>query len=369
MQNTVKVRTSGSGYEVVIGDQLLASLGDHLLGKEKEKAVIVADANVWQTHGEVVQQACQDRFKRELPVYEVPGEEASKCWTQVNRICSFLGQHRVDRKGWIIAFGGGVVTDLAGFAAAIWMRGIRYLSIPTTLLAQVDASVGGKTGINMVADDGSIIGKNMIGCFHQPARVIADVSILKQLPPREFNAGLAECIKHGLLDLSTYAFMDEYLDELSQGQQAEPRVLTGLVTANVYCKAAVVERDEREQGTRRILNLGHTFAHALEATSDGQYKHGEAVALGLLAACRLSAWTGSLKEKELQANLRTMIERCGLPTKWPQPTDELFAAMELDKKAAGGRLPFIIPVEVGKTAVHKHDAPQELRHMLKELAK
>ena len=368
MHYTVDVNAPGGSYEVLVGDQLLSSLEDHLLGEEQEQVVIVADANVWQTHGAVVQKACQDRFKRELPVYEVPGEEASKSWRQVNQICSFLGKHRVDRKGLIIAFGGGVVTDLAGFAAAIWMRGIRYLSIPTTLLAQVDASVGGKTGINMVADDGSIIGKNLLGCFHHPVRVIADVSILKQLPPREFNAGLAECIKHGMLEPNAYKYLRKHLDELSQGQQARPRALAELVAANVLCKAEVVEKDEREKGRRRILNLGHTFAHALEAAFQDRYKHGEAVALGLIATCRLGALLGILEDQELEGNLKIMIERCGLPSKWPKPTDKLFAAMELDKKATGGQLRLIIPIKVGKTAVHGLYDPQELRPLLEELA-
>ena len=368
MHYTVDVNAPGGSYDVLVGDQLLSSLGNHLLGEEKEQAVIVADANVWQTYGSVVQQACQDRFKRELPVYEVPGEESSKSWSQVNQICSFLGQHRVDRKGLIIAFGGGVVTDLAGFVAAIWMRGIRYLSIPTTLLAQVDASVGGKTGINMVADDGSIKGKNMMGCFHHPVRVIADVSVLKQLPPREFNAGLAECIKHGLLYPSGYDFMQEHLDELSQGPHAEPAVLVELVSFNVTSKKIIVEKDEREKGQRMTLNLGHTFAHALEATFHGQYKHGEAVALGLIAACRLAVQQDKLEDQELEANLLTMIEHCGLPTKWPQPVDGLFTAMKLDKKAAGGQLRLVIPIKVGRTAVEEFYDPEELRPLLEELA-
>lgn len=368
MRKTVEIRASGVNYHVIVSDQLLPTLEDHLLGEEREQVVVVADANVWQTHGSVVQKACQDRFKRELPVYEVPGEEASKSWSQVKQICSFLGKHRVDRQGLIIAFGGGVVTDLAGFAAAIWMRGIRYLSMPTTLLAQVDASVGGKTGINMVADDGSIIGKNLMGCFHHPLRVIADVSILKQLPSREFNAGLAECIKHGLLDQTVYDFMQEHLDELSQGSQAQPDVLIELVTKNVACKAAVVEKDEREKGERRVLNLGHTFAHAIEATCHGRYKHGEAVALGLIAACRLAAQRDMLEDQELEANLLKMIERCHLPTKWPKPTDELFAAMELDKKAAGAKLRLVLPTKVGGINVEEPYDPEELRPLLEELA-
>ena len=368
MRKKVTVRAAGVNYEVIVGEQLLASLGDHLLGDEQEQAVIVADANVWQTHGSVMQRACQARFKRELPVYEVPGEEASKSWSQVNQICSFLGQHRIDRQGLILAFGGGVVTDLAGFAAAIWMRGIRYLSIPTTLLAQVDASVGGKTGINMMADDGSITGKNLMGSFHHPLRVIADVSVLQQLPPREFNAGLAECIKHGVLSQFVYDFMQEHLDELSQGPQAKPDVLVELVARNVACKAAVVEKDEREKGERMILNLGHTFAHALEATFQDRYKHGEAVALGLIAACSLAAQRDKLEDQELGVNLLKMIERCGLPTKWPQPVDELFTAMKLDKKAAGGQLRLVMPVKVGETAVEEFYDPQDLRPLLEKLA-
>lgn len=369
MDKLIEVIAGEKSYIVLVGEQVMPDLGRHLHGDEHERTVIVADANVWQAHGAAVQQACQERYKRELPVYEVPGEEASKSWIQVKQICSFLGQHRVDRQGRIIAFGGGVVTDLAGFAAAIWMRGIQYLSIPTTLLAQVDASVGGKTGINMVTDDGLITGKNMLGCFHHPEHVIADISLLKQLPPREFNAGLAESIKHGLLDRPVYDFMQEHLDELAQGPQAKPAVLSDLVAENIACKAGVVAEDEREHGQRRILNLGHTFAHALEAAFHDRYKHGEAVALGLIAACRLAAQRGKLEDQDLEGKLKTMIERCSLPTKWPEPNDDLYAAMELDKKAAGGKLRFIVPVEVGRVAVEELDDPQELRPLLEELAK
>ncbi|MBF2735090.1 MAG: 3-dehydroquinate synthase [Betaproteobacteria bacterium AqS2] len=359
----VSVAAAGGSYDVVIGAGVLEALAAVPLA-EGERAAVIADAGAWAKHGAAVLAACKQAHGREPPVFEVPAGEASKSWEQLERACAFLAEQRIARQDLLIACGGGMATDLGGFAAAAWMRGIRHVAIPTTLLAQVDAAVGGKTGINIAA------GKNLVGSFHQPRLVIADVALLTTLPPREFSAGLAECVKHAVLDAGLYAHTREHSDEIAKGVDADPAVLAELVERNVAFKAAVVAADEREGGRRMLLNLGHTFAHALETvTGYGRYLHGEAVSLGLLAACRLAARLGLLTQDKLADELAELLQKFSLPVSWPEiDPEELLKTMSLDKKVAEGKLRFVLPEAAGEVSVVPGVDPAEVRATLKELA-
>jgi len=278
-----------------------------------------------------------------LDVLVDDGEQA-KSWGALERVFDALLGARVGRDGVIVALGGGVVGDLAGFAAAVYQRGIPLIQVPTTLLAQVDSSVGGKTAINHAR------GKNMIGAFHQPAAVIADVGALATLPEREVRAGAAEVIKHGFaLDAALVEWLEANLEALLA---REPEALTHAVRRSCELKAAVVAADERESGQRAVLNLGHTFGHAIEAGAGyGAWLHGEAVAAGMVMAAELSVRAGLLPATDA-ARLRALLQRAGLPVVGPAlATERYLELMAGDKKAAGGRVRFVLLEAVGRAVV------------------
>lgn len=292
--------------------------------------------------------AGQDAFLEaafgELPRLKIPSGEASKSFRQLERCCDFLAAERIDRSGALFAVGGGVTGDLAGFAAAAYLRGIDFYQVPTTLLSMVDSSVGGKTGINLQA------GKNLVGAFHQPRAVFADVALLESLPLREFSAGMAEIIKHGMLaDGELFRRLEGLGEALSPGHAELPEI----VRANCAIKATVVQSDEQEQaanGGRALLNLGHTFGHAIEAVAGyGSYLHGEAIAIGLVQAARLSQERGTLSSKEVE-RVRVLLDRYALPTRLrePLPLSELLGAMGRDKKVRRGRLKLVALAGLGK---------------------
>jgi 3-dehydroquinate synthase len=271
----------------------------------------------------------------------VPDGEQAKSWTLLERIFDRLLQARLGRDAVIVALGGGVVGDLAGFAAATYQRGIDFIQIPTTLLAQVDSSVGGKTAINHP------LGKNMIGAFHQPRAVIADVAVLDTLPARELRAGLAEVIKHGVaLDAPFVDWLEQNLEKLLARDRA---ALTYAVRRSCELKAAIVAADERESGVRAHLNYGHTFGHAIEAaTGFGPWLHGEAVATGMVMAAELSAGAGTLMRADA-ARIRALVARAGLPTRPPALAPERWLElMSHDKKASGGRTRYIVLEGLGR---------------------
>ena len=359
----VHVATPSGSYDVLIGNGILDGL-DALPLADGQRAAVIADANAYAAHGPALLAACKKAHGHEPHVLDVPSGEGSKSWHHLEHACSFLAEHRITRQDLLIACGGGMATDLGGFAAAVWKRGIRHVSIPTTLLAQVDAAVGGKTGINIPA------GKNLVGCFHQPSLVIADVALLKTLPPREFRAGLAECVKHAVLDANLYAHTLEHQDEIAKGIEADPAVLVELVELNVALKAEIVTKDEREEWRRMLLNLGHTFAHALETvTGYDHFLHGEAVALGLLAACRLSARLGRLKQEKLEEEITMLLNKFSLPVSWPDlDPDEILTAMSQDKKVVDGQLRFVLPAAAGEAAIVMGIIPEDVRAVLEDLA-
>ena len=270
--------------------------------------------------------------------------EQTKSWETLNRVFDAMLAARLGRDTLIVALGGGVIGDLAGFAAAIYQRGVAFVQVPTTLLAQVDSSVGGKTAINHPA------GKNMIGAFHQPRAVISDVATLDTLPARELRAGIAEVIKHGLaLDADFFSWLETNLDRLLKKDRA---ALVHAVRKSCELKARIVAEDEKETGTRALLNFGHTFGHAIEAgTGYGTWLHGEAVAAGMVMAAELSLLMGHLKKTDV-GRVRALLERAGLPVAGPALAPErLIELMALDKKAAKGRTRFVVLEAIGRAAL------------------
>ncbi len=277
----------------------------------------------------------------EVIEHALPGGEASKTLDGVRALYEVLLSRRLERRSPIVALGGGVTGDMVGFAAATYLRGVPFVQCPTTLLAMVDSSVGGKVGVNVPQ------GKNLIGAFHQPAVVVADTLALRTLPARELACGLAECIKHAVIrDPSLFAWTRASLRALLA---LDADALTELVARNVAIKAAVVSEDERETGVRAHLNFGHTFAHAIEAVVGyGEILHGEAVALGMLAATTLAASAG-LCAPELRGEIEAVVASAGLPVRARLPDDaRLLEAMALDKKVAGARIRFVLPTRLGE---------------------
>jgi 3-dehydroquinate synthase len=273
------------------------------------------------------------------------GEQAKR-WTSLERVFDALLAARCGRDTLIVALGGGVIGDLAGFAAAIYQRGVAFLQVPTTLLAQVDSSIGGKTAINHAQ------GKNMIGAFHQPRAVITDVATLDTLPERELRAGLAEVIKHALaLDLAFVEWLEQSIDQLLARERS---VLVHAVRRCCELKAGVVAADERESGMRSLLNFGHTFGHAIEAgTGYGTWLHGEAIAAGMVMAAELSARAGLLAAADVH-RVRSLLGRAGLPITGPAlGAERLLELMALDKKAARGRMRFVLLNAIGAASLRE----------------
>jgi 3-dehydroquinate synthase len=284
--------------------------------------------------------------------------EAGKSMAAVERVIDALVSHRADRKSVVVALGGGVVGDIAGFAAAVFMRGIRAVQVPTTLLAQVDSSVGGKTGVNHSS------GKNLIGAFHQPSAVVADTDLLRTLPPRELSAGLAEVIKHGLL--ADVGYFERVMASLPRLRACDGEALMDAIVGSCEIKAGVVSRDERESGERALLNLGHTFGHAIEALSGyGHWLHGEAVGCGMCLAADLSRRLGLIGSADV-ARVEDAVRAAGLPVRIAGLSLEAaLQSMAGDKKAEAGRIRFILLERIGK-AIQRTVPADALRATLQD---
>lgn len=328
-------------YAIGIGRGLLADPGwTRTIGARP--CVLMTDATVDRLHGSAVRKALGLDAGAAFVVE--PGESAKTTET-ASRAWEWLAERRLPRDGVIVALGGGVVGDLAGFVAATWMRGVDFVQLPTTLLAMVDSSVGGKTAINLPA------GKNLVGAFHQPIAVHADLSTLDSLPTREFAAGLAETIKYGaIVDRDFFEWIDAARYRLLDRDDA---ALAEAVGASCQHKAAIVARDERETGERAWLNFGHTFGHAIEAAGDfRELLHGESVAIGMVLAARLSARLG-LAPAEDADRLERLLAALGLPTVVPETMDpgDLLARMRLDKKALAGRMRLVLWRGIGRAEV------------------
>lgn len=336
---TIQVALGERSYPVQIETGLLERAGELLAPYTRDKpTVLVSDETVWALQGE--------RLNLDVRPILLPPGEGSKSWAALEALLDRLAAHGVERGDPVIAFGGGVIGDLAGFAAAILKRGCPYVQIPTTLLAQVDSAVGGKTGINTKA------GKNMVGAFHHPSLVLIDPLCLDTLPPRELRAGYAEVVKYGLLgDADFFAWCEASGYKLLEGDAAARE---HAIATCVAAKAAIVAADERETtGRRALLNLGHSFAHALEAETglSDALLHGEAVALGLVLAFRLSAERGLCSEADA-ARVAAHLESAGLPTRLETGSGaSLTAHMARDKKAKDGRVPLILARGIGQAFV------------------
>ena len=346
----VEVAAASGGYPALIGAGLLQDAAAHLRPFAlNDRLAIVSDQNVWAAWGEALTAALRAGGLEAEPILVPPGE-GSKGWDRLARLVDDLLALGVERGGGIVAFGGGVVGDLAGFAAAILKRGCRYVQVPTSLLAQVDSSVGGKTGINVAA------GKNLVGAFHQPAAVLIDPALLATLPDRELRAGYAEVVKYGLIgDADLFAWCEANGAALLA---REPAVLTYAVAHCVRAKAAIVAADEREtKGERALLNLGHTFGHALEAAAgySDRLLHGEAVAIGMVLAFRFSTRRG-LCAAGVSERVAAHLRAARLPTEASgiaSSGEQLVGLMAHDKKRSDGRLPFILTRGIGRAFVDR----------------
>lgn len=352
MTRTVSVGLGARAYEVAIGAGLIDAAGERLAPFLKSRrCAVVSDETVWGLYGARLSRSLEAAGITSSPIVMRPGEQ-TKSFEGLADVSDRLLALELDRGDLIVAFGGGVVGDLAGFAAAIYKRGIGFVQVPTTLLAQVDSSVGGKTAIDTPR------GKNLIGAFHQPRLVLADLDVLATLPAREMRAGYAEVIKYGLL--GDFAFFEWLEANGSKVLDREPEALSHAVARCVQMKAEIVAQDETEQGRRALLNLGHTFGHALEAeTGYGDtLLHGEAVAAGQALAFRFSASQGLCSAQDA-TRAEAAIAAAGLPTRLadigggPFSAQQLVRHMAQDKKAEGGRLTFILARGLGEAFVAK----------------
>ena len=339
-------------YDIHIGPALLDQLGT--LVKSVAPAVscgIVTDSNVAPHYLERTKAQLTTAGYRVI-AHVIAAGEAHKTVQSVAGAWDTFLHAKVERSTPIVALGGGVVGDLGGFVSASLLRGTPFIQVPTTLLAAVDASVGGKVGVDHAA------GKNLIGAFHQPRMVITDTDTFRTLPPREIRCGLAECIKHGVIrDAALFAFIDQNAEKIAA---LDGPTMTDLVARNVAIKAAIVQEDPFEKGVRALLNLGHTFGHAIENVMEyGVIQHGEAVALGMVAAGRLAMALGEFSQSQ-QDQLTSLIAQVGLPTHCPQlDIQKTFDAMFTDKKVRGGKLRFVLPTQIGRAEVVDNvpDAP------------
>ena len=338
------------GHSVI--DRAAELLAAHRAGG---KRFIVSSPVIWRLHGE--------RLSRALTAGDpilIPDGERYKNLQSVSRIYEALIRAGADRGSTIIAVGGGVIGDTAGFAAATFLRGVTLVHVPTTLLAQVDSSVGGKVGVNLA------LGKNLIGAFHQPALVLVDPLILATLPRREFRSGLYEVVKYGMI--ASRDLFERVARDTKAIFAREESVLVPAIVESCRIKADVVTRDERESGLRRILNYGHTVGHALEAvTKYRRFRHGEAIAYGMLAAADLAVARGALADRERQALVRLITKLGPLPPIADLPLGEILEAIRRDKKVVDGKLHFVIAIQVGATMTIDDVTEDELKAVLERL--
>ena len=349
---SIGVALGERSYPIHIGSGILDDASLYAPHFQAGRAAIVTNTVVAPLYLERLRRALGAAGVQALEIVVRDGEQA-KNWRTLDKVLDALLAARCDRQTPLVALGGGVVGDLAGFAAAVYQRGVPFVQVPTTLLAQVDSSVGGKTGINHPR------GKNMIGAFHQPLAVISDVTTLATLPARELRAGMAEVIKHGVaIDDEFVVWLEANVGRLLSG---DADALTHAVRRSCELKAAVVAADERESGRRALLNFGHTFAHAIETGMGyGTWLHGEAVAAGMVMAAELSARSGLIGEMDLK-RVRDLIGRAGLPVAGPTelPPERYLELMAVDKKAARGRIRFVVLEAIGRAAL-RADADERL---------
>ena len=355
----VQVFLGDRSYAIKVGGGLMPRLGAECAAlKLGRRCAVITDANVGRRFAKAALKSLSASGFEPVLV-TVPAGEKSKRLAVVEKCHDQLAAHRLERKSFIVALGGGVVGDLAGFVAATYLRGVPFVQVPTTLLAQVDSSVGGKTGVNLTA------GKNLVGAFYQPRLVLCDLDALKTLPKREYLSGLAEVIKYGVIyDAILFAQLERNLPKLLQREAAALRTV---IARCCEIKAEVVGQDETESGLRAILNFGHTIGHAIENSSGyGKFLHGEAIAIGQVAAAKLSHEMLGLPSGELE-RIKKLLVRAGLPVKIRLDAarrKKLFAAMKLDKKVSAGEIKFVLAQKIGKVIWNQRVAEKLIGRVL-----
>jgi 3-dehydroquinate synthase len=347
----IRVDLGDRGYDIVIREGLLDRIGEYLLSLTKgPDAVLVTNDMVKRLHGARVLRSLKAAgFKP--TVLSLPDGERTKSLKWVSVILDELVRRRSERQTFLLALGGGVIGDLAGFAASIYLRGIPFVQVPTTLVAQVDSSIGGKTGVNHPR------GKNLIGSFYQPKLVLSDPGVIRTLPTREYRAGLAEVVKYGVIaDAGFFEFLER---EMSRVLALDGTALHHIIRTSSAIKAAIVSEDERESDRRRVLNFGHTVGHALETvTGYRRYKHGEAVAIGMVAAARVAGVLG-VADATVEARILDIVRKAGLPAQFPPyPVSAMLRAMRQDKKVRDTRIHFVLPDRIGHVTVRPVDERQ-----------
>jgi len=356
---TVKVPLADRSYPIRIGTGLLAEIGEQCgrlrLGR---RCAVISDSNVAKRY----RKKALDSLKGQGfdPIFiSLPAGEKSKTLKNVQACYSQLAKHRLERSSFIVALGGGVVGDLGGLCAATYLRGIDFVQVPTTLLAQVDSSVGGKVGVNLPS------GKNLVGAFYQPKLVLCDLDALKTLPSREFCAGLAEVIKYGII--YDVQFFERLERDLPNILRQDPKGMTEVVARCCQIKAEVVGHDEKEAGLRAILNFGHTIGHGLEAISKyGRYLHGEAISIGQMTAAKISHAVSGLPATQV-TRMKALFTQAGLPTEVKLTTAQtrnLLAAMRLDKKVSDGEIQFVLANKIGKVVTGQKVSEKVIRKAL-----
>ena len=357
-RRVVRVELGEQSYDIRIGYRLESEIRD-FVGKAgfSDRALIVTDGNVGPLYGGRLQKLLMEAGLPRAEVFTVQAGEPSKSLGVAEQIYTRCIELGMDRKSPIFALGGGVVGDLAGFIAATYMRGVPFVQLPTSLLAQVDSSVGGKVAVNHA------LGKNLIGAFYQPRAVFMDLSLTDSLPPREISTGLGEVVKYGLIyDEEFFSFLEQHVDSILA---LEPAALTHIIARSCEIKAAVVSEDEKEAGLRRILNFGHTIGHAIEKeTGYARYNHGEAVAIGMVGAVRLSISQGLLPE-EVLPRTEKLLQALNLPIRAEGCTvDKMYEDIFHDKKTVGGKVTWVLIAAVGKTVCKSDVSEKDVREAM-----
>ncbi len=341
------VKTAGGRYAAVVERGILARTAE-FVPVSAGKIFVITTGDVWDAHGAALDAALGAKDRE---VLYFPGGEANKRLSQVETLCDAMLAGGADRGSCVVAFGGGIVGDVGGFVAASFMRGVKVLQIPTTLLAQVDAATGGKTGVNLVG------GKNLLGAFHQPHAVLVDPTVLHTLPQREYVAGLYEVIKYGVIQTP---WLFELLEDNREGVLGrDPEIVDSLIAESVRIKAEVVSADERESGLRRILNFGHTLGHALEAeTRYRRFLHGEAVGFGMIAATLLAERLGMLDKMSSESVVETVNDYGPVPSLAGIEAESLCGRLFQDKKTIQGKVHFVLPESIGSVVVRSGIEPE-----------
>lgn len=356
---TIQIRSNQHHYEAVVGSNLLDRIGQLVTEKVRgPRCAVISDTNVAPHFA--------DRAMKSLAAADfqpalitIPAGEKSKSLEQAGEICERMVAAALDRQSFVVGLGGGMIGDLSGFVAAIFERGIPHVQIPTTMLAMVDSSIGGKTGVNTKT------GKNLIGAFHHPALVIDDVGLLKTLPRREFNQGFAEIIKHAVIaDAEMFEKVARASGLRNKSEASETLALQSLIHRNIEIKSNIAEKDERERtGERALLNFGHTVGHAIERAGDyGQFRHGEAISLGIVAACEISAKKARLPQDQRKA-IVDLLQSFELPTRLPPdfPRAKILEAVPFDKKFESGKIRFVVTPAIGSARLSSDVTFEDIR--------